>query len=497
VSDRLRWLLGRRESSLAVQSIILTAARVAGFAFSFAIPLVLVRVFDQAEFGIYKQLFLISGTAIPILGLGLGASLFYFIPRDSGDGQRYVLQALLLLALTGATAGLAIFLGADVIAHQFQAPSLRDYLPVLAVFVFLSVPSQLITVVPVADRRPTIAGFSIAGADIVRAAAIILAALLARSLEAVLWAAVAAIALRGAWLLVYVRIRRDPGHKARARRDLRGQFGYALPFAAAVLFQTGLARFHEYYVAASVSPERFAIYAIGVLHIPVITLLAQSVAEVMIVRAAQAYRAGDRGELRRLWHAAVGRLAVFLLPCWALAELFTPELIGILFGPAYLGSVPIFRIFLATILLMVVVDHGILRATGDTPYILKTNVAGFAASVVAVALLAKISVVLGAVTGYIVGMIALRALGLVKVAARLGLRFRDLLPWRELARVAAAILISSGLAATTFLLPHALLRILCGSAVFAGVYLVIVLRWELIPRGEIRAILTRFIPAYE
>lgn len=493
--DRFRWLLGRREDSLAVQSIILTIARFAGFSFSFAIPLVLVRVFNQAEFGIYKQLFLIAGTAIPILSLGLWASILYFVPRDEKDGQRYVLQALIILSVTGALAGLALVLSADTISRLFHAPSLRDYLPVLAIFVFLSVPSELIVAVPVADRRPTVAGFSIAGSDIIRASAIVLAALLARTIEAVLWAAVSAMALRAVWLLVYVRLRHDPARQ-RLRPDIRGQLGYALPFAAAVLFETGLARFHEYYVAGSVEPAKFAIYAIGVLHIPIIGMLAQSVAEVMIVRAADAYRAGDRRELRRLWHAAVARLGVFLVPCWALAELLAPDLIGLLFGSAYLDSVPIFRIFLMTVPLMIVVDHGILRATGDTPYILKTNVVGFAVSVAGVLLLTRFSTVLGAVSGFILGIVTLKALGLAKVARRLQLGPGQLLPWRGLGRVMLAVAVSTGLAATALVLPHPLLRIGVGGLLFAAAYVVIVLRWELVPRGEIRALLVRFIPAY-
>lgn len=113
---RLARAFARQERSLAVQSVILTGARAAGFVLTFAIPLVLVRIFSQDEFGVYKQVFLISATLVPICNLGLNASLFYFVPRDGGRGQRFVHQALALLSLAGAAAGLALVVAGDVVA---------------------------------------------------------------------------------------------------------------------------------------------------------------------------------------------------------------------------------------------------------------------------------------------------------------------------------------------------------------------------------------------
>ena len=50
---------------------LLTAGRALAFAVTFATPLVLVRIFDQAEFGIYKQLFVVYATFAAIAQLGM------------------------------------------------------------------------------------------------------------------------------------------------------------------------------------------------------------------------------------------------------------------------------------------------------------------------------------------------------------------------------------------------------------------------------------------
>src|SRR5450755_2463259 len=75
-------LLSPRES-LAWRVSWLTFAKTAGFAFSIALPLLLVRRMDREQYGLYKQAFLIVTTAMTVLPLGVPMSAFYFLPRDS------------------------------------------------------------------------------------------------------------------------------------------------------------------------------------------------------------------------------------------------------------------------------------------------------------------------------------------------------------------------------------------------------------------------------
>jgi len=329
-----------------------------------------------------------------------------------------------------------------------------------------------------------------------RASAVIAAAVLTRKLEAVLWAAIAVWSFRAVLLVIYIRWRQQPASRKANLADLGRQLRFSLPFAIAVLFEIGAARFHEYYVAASVTPAQFAIYAVGILQIPVIGMLVQSVVEVLLVRASEAHKVGDRAQLRRLWKAAVERLAVILIPCWALAELLADDLVILLFGAPYAPSIPILRIFLTMILLMVIIDHGILRATGDTVFLFATNVVGFVASVLAILLLTRYSVLLGGVAAYIVGLATMRGMGLYKVSRRLQLWGWEILPWRTFGRVVVAVAVSSLIAATALALPARVPRLGLASLLFSLTYGAIAFAWELVPRSEILSILRRLMPAY-
>ena len=64
-------------------ALLLVVGRSIGLAASFAIGIVLARLFDPAEFGTYKQFFLVYATLYGVLQLGMAESLYYFVPRQS------------------------------------------------------------------------------------------------------------------------------------------------------------------------------------------------------------------------------------------------------------------------------------------------------------------------------------------------------------------------------------------------------------------------------
>ena len=67
--------------------LALMSGRTVGFVAAFLIPVVLARILDQAEFGTYKQLFLICGHAVRHGPVGMAESLFYFLPRAGEPGR--------------------------------------------------------------------------------------------------------------------------------------------------------------------------------------------------------------------------------------------------------------------------------------------------------------------------------------------------------------------------------------------------------------------------
>src|SRR5262245_60422486 len=70
-----------RESGFVQRAAWLTTANSIAFALSFIAPLLLVRLLNQTEFGLYKQVFQILMTATSALNLQVASTAYYFMPR--------------------------------------------------------------------------------------------------------------------------------------------------------------------------------------------------------------------------------------------------------------------------------------------------------------------------------------------------------------------------------------------------------------------------------
>lgn len=324
------------------------------------------------------------------------------------------------------------------------------------------------------------------------------AALIFRSVSAVVWAAALSAGLKLMLLLLYVPMRRErsttpaPGVDA---AQVREQFGYALPFAVSVLFERGLTSVHAFWVSAKVPDAVFAVYAAGVFQVPIVKGLVASIADVIIVRGSSLHEEGKGHELARIWRSAMGRIIVILVPIVAVCELMAPDIIGLVYGAQFAGSVPIFRIFLLALLFYSVIDHAILRAIGDTRFLIWAASAGFVASVVCLPILTRANLLLGGVTSFVIGLGVARLAGLVRVASELKINWTAALP---VGRFLAATATSGLIAVPVYFLVENFdghfVRLLVGGPTFLALYVGMVWVLRLIPRDEMAALAARFRP---
>ena len=96
------------KDSLRKQSFWLLTAKLVGFAFSFCVPLVVVRYLSQDEVGHYRAAFLVIANAIVVLPLGVSMSAYYFLARETEERRSACI--LNILAFTFVVGGLAALL---------------------------------------------------------------------------------------------------------------------------------------------------------------------------------------------------------------------------------------------------------------------------------------------------------------------------------------------------------------------------------------------------
>ena len=218
-------------------ALLLMSGRIMAFAATFFIPVVLVRVFDPAEFGTYKQLFLIYATLYGIVQLGMAESLFYFLPLESKKAGRYILNSMLVLASVGLACLAALVMLGPGISGWLSNPALSVHMTLIGLYLLFMTVSAVLEIVMISRKRYLWAACCYAFSDLARGALFILPALLFETLEWLLMGGVAFASIRLCAAIVYVRREFNGGLSADAAL-LKKQLAYALPFAMAVLVGT-------------------------------------------------------------------------------------------------------------------------------------------------------------------------------------------------------------------------------------------------------------------
>ena len=452
---------------------VLASGRIPGLIVAFAIPLVLARVFDPAEFGTYKQIFLIYATLFGLAQVGMAESLYYFVPLTPDKAGRQVGNALVSLAGIGFACVVALFMMRERIAEWMTNPALAPHLGPLGWFLAAMLTSAAFEIVLVSQKRHTAAAWVYAVSDIARAACFVAPALLGWGLTGVLAGAALfaagrlAAALFVLWRAFGAELRVDPA-------VWRRQLAYALPFALAVGIEVLHLNWHQYAVAARVDAAAFAIYAVGCLQVPVVDLIVGSAVNVMMVEMA-GVRAHSLAEARSLWHDTIRRLAFMVFPIVAFLVLMAHQIIVVLFTATYEASVPIFMLWSLTMLASVLAVDSVLRVFAQTRYLVAQNLLHLAIVAGLAGLFLTWFGLGGAVLVTLLATLAVKTLAVVRISHLMRVPLADALPWKglftaALCAVAAAVpaalivrgahlppIVSLAIAATTYGLTYAAL----------------------------------------
>jgi O-antigen/teichoic acid export membrane protein len=455
------------------------------FAATFFIPVVLTRIFSQAEFGTYRQLFLIYSTFYLIAPFGMAESLYYFLPAAPRHEGRYVANSMWFLALTGSCSIALITAGRWQLSTWLSNTDLATYSTWIGLVLLLMMISSVLEIAMIARRRYVLASSWYGASDVLRAAFLVVPAVVTRRLDALLVGAVLFAALRVFVAVLYLA-RSFDGDFQPDLRILKRQLAYALPFGVAVVVGVCQANLHQYVVSHEFDAATFAIYSVGCLQVPFVDFVMTSASNVMMVRMTEDLRHNRIHRLLEVWHETVRHLALILVPLVGLLLVTSDRLIVLLFTERYADSVPVFRIWSLAILLAPLMTDAALRVYAETRFLLILNTIQLAF----IALLLHRAIAAfhlpGAVLITLAAAVLAKALALRRVARRLNVQVVALLPWRLLAGIMAAVTIAGYMARLVALgswLPLLPMLILQGM-VYGGAYLICVWRSDWLTEPE-------------
>jgi O-antigen/teichoic acid export membrane protein/glycosyltransferase involved in cell wall biosynthesis len=433
------------------------------------LPLVLVRLLTPHEVGLFKVFFLYV-TIIPGFAMtsGLMSGLGFWAGKGEHGLNAVRASALLMLgaSIVFASIGLAAFplFGAAFGWNETTALA-------FAAALFGSIAGSFFEEAAISRGRIWTGALFYVGFELVRTGAIICAAIMFRSLEAiyivhaVVITAKAMVGYCFGYRLGLVRFWID-------RPTIRSVIRYAAPVSTAWVFGIIVGYADQLILSTRISPSDFAFYTIGCLSVAPLLILEQSITRVLIPELARAFNAGQSDEAARLLYDGVRNLAFLLIPATVGLVVFAEPIITLLFTSAYTDASRYLAVFALTYLCLIFPHDAVARARGQAGWILRNFVAFSGPTLAATLAGVWLGGAMGALYGMVVSKVALRLYAVRYAAKTTGWRVGAFVPIGSLLRMGLyAVFLGLMVSGMRIFFDSALMWFVVSGTLFAALYL--------------------------
>ncbi|MFH1842205.1 MAG: oligosaccharide flippase family protein [bacterium] len=323
-------------------------SKVLGYLIKLALPYVLVRVLITADYGVYRQFFLIETFIATLFQFGINQSLYYFIPRDNRNAGSYFLNSLSLNVVIFAGIFLIIYFFNDSLSVALNMPVLTRFFTYLALFtllLMLNVASDIYLLARQLAKQS--AFFEIVG-NFVDCTLPIMAALLTHDLGDIMLSMVLAKVFRLAMYLGYIHFKL---HGFAAHTYFTGiwpQVRYGLVLGIGGTFWSLMFKMHELIANKFYGIEDYAMYSVGSHQLPFLRFYLLSIVSVSLGQFTTMIKENDWAGATELWNKILASLYGITIPVAIGFLVLTKPFIIFMFTEEYAGAVDIFRVNVLT-----------------------------------------------------------------------------------------------------------------------------------------------------
>ena len=397
----------------------------------------LVRLLSVEDFGRYREFLLYATVLLNFAALGINNSLLRFIPDRPELKWRYVDHTIVMtLASSVLIAGTALLIDAVL-----GGKAMGEFALPAAIYVLLFVNLDFWEFLWLAEKRSfAVLGYT-TGRLIARMLTVIAAAAFSGEVMVIVWSLVCLEATRLTISFVNWRRRVQPV-TADTTGALREQLWYCLPFGGAMVVASLNRSIGSLFITKMLGPVALAHYAIGTYVQPVITVLRNSLSDVLLPEMVARERDQQPDRLL-LFRRTTVVIAIFLIGAAVVLARFAEILVVTLFSEEYRPAVLILQIYLL-VFARETLDFGVpLRAMNRTTPILRSNLIAIVVNALLLVVLLPLWGLIGAVVAFIISrMIDGAYLGLQTMRAY-QVPLGEIAPWKDLGKV----LVAAGLAA--------------------------------------------------
>jgi O-antigen/teichoic acid export membrane protein len=421
--------LGRK---LGGRAAIISITRLLNQGLLLLSPIVLVRLLSVEDFGRYREFLLYTTVLMNFATLGINSSLLRFIPGRPELKWRYVDHTVLMTFASS----LLVTGGALLIDAMSGGRAIGEFAMPAVIYVLLFVNLDFWEFLLLAEKRSfAVLGYT-TGRLVARMTTVIAAAALTHRVHVIVWSLVCLEAARLMVSFVNWRRRVEPV-TADTSGALREQLQYVLPFGGSMLVNSLNRSLGNLFVAKLLGPVGLAHYAIGTYVQPVITVLRNSLSDVLLPEMVARARETQEDRLL-LFRRTTAMIAIFLIPAGVVIARFAEILVVTLFSPKYLPAVGVLQLYVL-VFARESLDFGVpLRAMNHTAPIFRSNVIAIVVNGLLLAVLLPLWGLIGAVVAYIISRVIDGCyLGAAMMRAY-SVPVSRIAPWPELGKIVVA-----------------------------------------------------------
>ncbi len=359
------------EASLTRKAAILVVSRAMTIMTVMISLIILTRVLSKDDFALLSFLLLVYATTLTLSRLGLPDSVFYYLERISEASHK---GFVILTARNMFLVGLPVC--TLLIPLHFLAPiwgfQVNHLLFPLAAIILIELPTFVLPNTLIALGKVTHAALLNIVSGVLQFTALVVPASLGQPIEHVVYALLLYSVSKFA-IFTGVFLRTFSGPVGTLASELvKEQFAYSIPLGISQVLWDINRQIDKYIIAAVLPVTIYAEYVVGAWEIPLLPAIAYTVSLAMMPNLVRCVANGDQSALLDLWHRAIKKVSVLVLPLAVMFLVVAEEIIILLFTADYAAAAIPFRIYTMSVLLRVGAYTSVLKALGETTVIYRS-----------------------------------------------------------------------------------------------------------------------------
>ncbi len=475
-------------SKLAWHSAFLVAGKVFSGLATIASGVVLARWLTVEEYGTYSQLILIASTLVLFSSLSLPRSLYYFVPQAQNEGEKKIIavQIILLTVASSLLFAFLLFPASPFLAKFMQNELIEASVFYVAVYLFFLSVSGLFEPLLVSLGHAKV----VAGIESFTGLALLLAVVLplyfGLDYRNILFCMSLVLALKMILLFYFLFKLKGCLYFRQLFQNIIQKIKYSAPLAIGSMIGIVGRRIDQFIISAMFLPTEYALYARGAFELPLVAILPMTISNLMLPGFVKDLATGRRERVAWQFADKARKLALLFFPLTVLMFVLSEAFIVFLFSEKYLGSVPVFKVYLLLLPIRITIHGIILRASGHTQKFIVGDLLCVISNVVISVLLIKAVGMTGAAWGTVIS-IGLYTIYILSINCRvLGVTMFKIFPWRDLSKIMSVAIIA-GVVSFLFLriLDTYIVQLTVIPVVFSGVYLIVGYFFKIYTDGDI------------